>query len=102
MPLGIPISHPTVRDVFDRYLSKFDRRPRIEQAWPRHVDIFLKLSGLTWGANVHEVDDVHVEDFILARNAGITHRLKQKINNNAIAERYRFSRHCALGQMDVT
>lgn len=56
----------TVREVFDRYLSEFDRRTRTEQAWRRHVEMFLELSGLTWETNIHTVNDAHVEDFILA------------------------------------
>lgn len=59
----------TVRDVFDRYLSEFERRTRTEQAWRRHVEMFLELSGLTWEANIHTVNDAHVEDFNGARPA---------------------------------
>ncbi len=55
-----------MQEVFDRYLSKFDRRPRTEQAWRRHMEMFLELSGLTWVAHIHTVNDAHVEDFILA------------------------------------
>jgi integrase len=65
-PILPPQRIATVRDVFDRYLSEFDRRTRTEQAWRRHVDMFLELSGLTWETNIHTVSDAHVEDFILA------------------------------------
>lgn len=65
-PILPPQRIATVRDVFDRYLSEFDRRPRTEQAWRRHVDMFLELSGLSWETNIHTVNDAHVENFILA------------------------------------
>lgn len=34
----------TVKGVFNRYLSEFDRRPRTERAWRRHMEMFLELS----------------------------------------------------------
>ena len=65
-PILPPQRIATVREVFDRYLSEFDRRPRTEQAWRRHVEMFLELSGLSWDSHIHTVNDAHVEDFILA------------------------------------
>jgi integrase len=56
----------TVQGLFDRYLAEFERRPRTERTWRRHLDMFLEISGLSWEAPVHTVTDAHVEDFILA------------------------------------
>lgn len=76
----------TVRDVFDRYLSEFDRRPRTEQAWRRHVEMFLELSGLSWETNIHTVNDAHVEDFILALRKLPARRQGAKFNKLTLAQ----------------
>lgn len=56
----------TVQDMFERYISEFERRPRTERTWRTHLDMFLQISGLSWTTHVHMVTDAHVEDFILA------------------------------------
>jgi integrase len=56
----------TVQDMFERYISEFERRPRTERTWRTHLDMFLQISGLSWTTHVHTVTDAHVEDFILA------------------------------------
>lgn len=69
--MGMPMPSPrqrlaTVEELFERYLSEFDRRPKTERTWRTHLDMFLEISGLTWSSYVHTVSDAHVEYFILA------------------------------------